>query len=97
MRLGNLAVVLAVAVAPLLLSSCATPAIDRAGALPSPAMNIGEHRATLNGSAIWYRVAGQRDGRSAPVVYLAGGPGGNSYSFEKIGGPQLERDSLVVY
>ena len=97
MLLRSLAALLAVATVPTFLNSCATATMDRADAFPSGAMRIGEHRATLNGSTIWYRVAGRWNGRSAPVVYLAGGPGGNSYPFEKVGGPQLERDRLVVY
>ena len=97
MLLRNLAALLAVATAPAFLGSCATAARDPALALPSGTMNLGEHRASLNTATIWYRVAGRRDGRSAPVVYLAGGPGGNSFVFEKVGGPRLERDRLVVY
>jgi proline iminopeptidase len=79
------------------LSSCASVPQHGAFVAPSGQLSIGEHRATLNGAEIWYRVAGNRNGNTAPVVYLAGGPGGNSYPFEKVGGPQIEPDNLIVY
>jgi len=82
--------------ASLFVASCA---VDRTppGASPSAPLAIGQHEAQLNGALIWYRVAGRRAGRSAPVVYLAGGPGGNSYVFERSAGPHLEPSELVVY
>lgn len=79
------------------LASCATAPPDRAATLPAGALSIGEHEATIRGVRIRYRVAGKWDGRSAPVVFLAGGPGGNSYTFAKIAGPHLEPDQLMVY
>lgn len=79
-----------------LIASCATAPAPSAQA-PSAALKLGAHETELNGTRIWYRVAGTWDGRSAPVVYLAGGPGGNSYPFERVGGPQLESDNLIVY
>lgn len=60
-------------------------------------LSAGEHEATLNGVNLWYRVAGNWDGRSAPVVFLAGGPGGNSFTFAEIAGPHLEPTQLMVY
>lgn len=81
--------------APLLTSCASIPPSSRVA--PSGALAVGQHQVQLNGARIWYRVAGNGDGRAAPVVYLAGGPGGNSYPFEKVGGPQLERDNLIVY
>lgn len=79
------------------LSSCATAPGEAAAEALSGNLARGQHEAHLNGARIWYRVAGNWDGRSAPIVYLAGGPGGNSSTFETVGGPQLERDNLVVY
>lgn len=79
------------------LSACSSLGTDVPPAAPSGRLAVGEHRAALNGAILWYRVAGTRAGRAAPVVYLAGGPGGNSYPFEQVGGPQLERGNLVVY
>lgn len=79
-----------------MLTSCATTMPSFSGTLSGP-LALGQHEVSLNGARIWYRVAGNWDGRSAPLVYLAGGPGGNSYSFEKVGGPQLERQNLVIY
>lgn len=85
----------ALAAASLPLASCATA--PPAPAQRSAALAPGEHQASLNGARIWYRVAGDWDGRSAPVVFLAGGPGGNSYVFAKLAGPSLEPDNLMVY
>jgi len=87
---------LAATMAPLALASCASvpPA---SVAAPGPALRAGEHEADLNGARVWYRVGGSWDGRAAPVVFLAGGPGGNSYVFAKIAGPSLEADNLMVY
>ena len=92
----RVAAVLLAAVLLVPLPSCADapPALSTA---PTGALAPGEHEATLRGVRIWYRVAGNWDGRSAPVVYLAGGPGGNSYSFSRLAGPDLEPDNLMVY
>ena len=90
------AAALLIGLAPIALSSCAPVEPGPVGA-PSAALSAGEHEATLRGVRIWYRVAGNWDGRSAPVVYLAGGPGGNSYTFSMIAGPFLEPDNLMVY
>jgi proline iminopeptidase len=48
-----------------------------------------------DGTRIWYRVAGRED---APVIaYLHGGPGYNSFTFEKSVGPALEARFRVLY
>lgn len=60
------------------------------------ALSPGEHRVTLRGVRLWYRIAG-RPGSGPPVLYLAGGPGGNSYTFAHIAGAPLERRQLMVY
>lgn len=81
---------------PALTSACASyPAAhpaSRAGPLAT-----GEHEATLRGIRLWYRVAGTIQPDRAPVVYLSGGPGGNSYSFARFAGPSLEPRNLMVY
>ena len=92
----RLAVALLLAAAALPLASCATGA-RLAASVPAGPLAIGEHEATIAGVRIWYRVAGTWDGRSAPVVFLAGGPGGHSYAFERTAGPPLEPSRLMVY
>ena len=64
-------------------------AATRALSAPSPEMSGGSLVA-LNGTQLWYRVAGTARSNVAPLLYLAGGPGYNSYSFEHTMGPQLE-------
>ena len=51
----------------------------------------------LNGVQLWYCVSGAAVPGRAPLLYLHGGPGYNSYSFEKTIGPRLERSMQVVY
>ncbi len=60
-------------------------------------LSQGEHTVVLNGVRLWYRVAGQLHAGQAPLVYLAGGPGYNSYTFEKTVGDQLERHTQMIY
>lgn len=57
----------------------------------------GEHTTVLNGIRLWYKVSGQPRLGQAPLVFLAGGPGYNSYSFEKTIGAQLERHTQMIY
>jgi proline iminopeptidase len=80
-----------------MLSSCAVTPPTPVTAAPAGNLSLGTHEAQLNGARVWYRVAGNWDGRSAPVVYLAGGPGGNSHTFSRIAGPHLEPGNLIVY
>ncbi len=40
---------------------------------------------------------GEREGGGGPVVFLPGGPGRNSYDFEQVPGPRLERGLRMVY
>ncbi len=87
------AILAATAAVPLI--SCQT--MPLAAVVPAGNLSIGEHQAHLNGARISYRIAGIWDGRSAPLVYLAGGPGGNSYVFERSAGPLLEPNHLLVY
>ena len=60
-------------------------------------LSQGEHIVVLNGVRLWYRVAGQLHPGQAPLIYLAGGPGYNTYSFEKSIGEQLERHTQMIY
>ena len=55
-----------------------------------------EGRVRVNGIAHWYRIAGAVHG-TTPLLILHGGPGGNSYTFERTIGPRLERFTTVVY
>ena len=59
---------------------------------------VGEHQRVLNGVRLYYRVAGT-DGPEwqAPVLFLHGGPGYNSYSFARLMGPRLEKSRRMVY
>lgn len=57
----------------------------------------GEHREELNGVKLWYRVAGTGKQGTAPLLFLHGGPGYNSYSFERTIGIHLEKYVQMVY
>ncbi|HSP80578.1 MAG TPA: alpha/beta hydrolase, partial [Myxococcaceae bacterium] len=74
-----------------LLSACAHQAPR-----PSP-LAVGEHHRVLNGVRLYYRVAGQPPEEKAPVLFLHGGPGYNSYSFSRLMGTRLERVRRMVY
>jgi proline iminopeptidase len=72
------------------------PAVQAAPA--NVAMQPGEHQAVVNGVRLWYKVAGQDAGkRGAPLLFLHGGPGYNSYSFEAQAGGALERRLKMIY
>ncbi|AFL89397.1 putative hydrolase or acyltransferase of alpha/beta superfamily [Terriglobus roseus DSM 18391] len=57
----------------------------------------GEHQATINGVKLWFKVAGQRRRAKSPALFLHGGAGYNSYSFEKTIGAQLEGHVQIIY
>jgi proline iminopeptidase len=57
----------------------------------------GQRTAVLNGVRLWYKIAGVKRPGVAPLLYLAGGPGYNSFSFEKTIGSQLERHLQMIY
>jgi proline iminopeptidase len=80
----------------LLLILGATSALQSQAPGRAPALTDGEYRATLNGVEHWYRVAGAAN-RTTPLVIVHGGPGGNTYAFERTAGPGLERFATVVY
>lgn len=60
-------------------------------------MSSGGQEAVVNGVRLWYKIAGRQQPRQAPVLFLHGGPGYNSYSFERIIGPQLEAGMKMIY
>lgn len=64
--------------------------------LPAQSLSDGERRITLNGVAHWVKIAGTRH-HTTPIVVVHGGPGGNSYNFERRPGPDLEKFATVVY
>jgi proline iminopeptidase len=59
------------------------------------AMQAGEHQAVVNDVRLWYKVAGQ--GSGTPLLFLHGGPGYNSYSFEAQAGKALESRLKMIY
>src|SRR4051812_32919663 len=48
-----------------------------------------------NGADLWFKLAGKADG--PVVVYLHGGPGYNSHTFEKAVGALLEQKLKMIY
>ena len=67
-----------------------------ARAAAAAGLTDGALRAPLNGVEHWYRVAGAGL-RTTPLVIVHGGPGGNTYVYERLQGPWLERRQTVVY
>jgi proline iminopeptidase len=67
----------------------------------NPAMQAGEHQAVVNGVRLWYKVAGPTAAKSKPgappLLFLHGGPGYNSYSFEAQAGHALEGELTMIY
>jgi proline iminopeptidase len=68
--------------------------IARAG---NTAMQAGEHQTVVNGVRLWYKVAGQAASGMPPLLFLHGGPGYNSYSFEAQAGKALEGKLRMIY
>jgi proline iminopeptidase len=62
-----------------------------------PPLAPGEHQRIVNGVRLYYRIAGEAPAERAPVLFLHGGPGHNSYSFARLMGPHLEKDRRMVY
>lgn len=73
------------------------PRLSAQSAAAERGLDPGVHETTINGARLWYRVAGSSTSSVAPVVFLHGGPGGNSYSFSVLEGPRLERSLRMVY
>jgi len=78
------------------LASCAhgDPGI---AAARSQALRPGVHQPVLDGVRFWYKVAGDAPAGTPPVVFLHGGPGGGSHTFEHFAGPELEKGLRMVY
>ena len=87
---------LACAVVCALVTACAhhAPRIDTH---PGPPLAPGEHQRIVNGVRLYYRIAGEAPAGRAPVLFLHGGPGHNSYSFARLMGPHLEKERRMVY
>ncbi|HYO55153.1 alpha/beta hydrolase [Archangium sp.] len=62
-----------------------------------PSLASGEHQRILNGVRLYYRIAGEAPAERAPVLFLHGGPGYNSYSFARLMGTRLEKNRRMVY
>ena len=71
--------------------------LGRTDVLGQQPLSVGERQAVENGVRLWYKVAGQPQPEQAPVLFLHGGPGYNSYSFENTIGKQLERHMQMIY
>lgn len=63
----------------------------------APGLVPGEHQRVLNGVRLYYRVAGEPSHSRAPVLFLHGGPGDNSYAFARLMGSRLEPLRRMVY
>ncbi|HWH17281.1 MAG TPA: alpha/beta fold hydrolase [Allosphingosinicella sp.] len=79
------------------LPGCATPTAQSELAVLPEALRNGVHEVQLNGARHWYKVAGEAPASVPPVVFLHGGPGGNTYAFEQTAGGLLERSLRMVY
>ena len=64
---------------------------------PLSPLDEGEHQRVLNGVRLYYRVTADTPAHRAPVLFLHGGPGYNSYSFSKLMGGRLEKHHRMVY
>lgn len=67
----------------------------RAATPANQAMRAGEHQTIVNDVRLWYKAAGQAEG--TPLLFLHGGPGYNSYSFEAQAGKALESRLKMIY
>jgi proline iminopeptidase len=77
-----------------LLSACAHQVPPSSAPPQQPS---GEHQSVLNGVRLYYRIAGEAPAERAPVLFLHGGPGYNSYSFARLMGIRLEKVRRMVY
>jgi proline iminopeptidase len=76
-------------------TACLSPA--HAAKPDAAALQPGEHQAVVNGVRLWYKVAGKTSAGVPPLLFLHGGPGYNSYSFEVQAGRALEAQLPVIY
>jgi proline iminopeptidase len=89
MRFGLILATALAAVACLPAAHAATPV--------NTAMQTGEHEVVVNGVRLWYKVAGKATPGTPPLLFLHGGPGYNSYSFEAQAGRALEGRLRMIY
>ena len=68
-----------------------------AHAAATGAMQPGEHQVVVGDVRLWYKVAGHGAKGAPPLLFLHGGPGYNSYSFEAQAGAALEKKLQVIY
>ena len=57
----------------------------------------GEHQVVVGDVRLWYKVAGHGAKGAPPLLFLHGGTGYNSYSFEAQAGAALEKKLQVIY
>jgi proline iminopeptidase len=69
----------------------------QAAAPHAAALQPGERQVVVNGVRLWYKVAGKTAAGIPPLLFLHGGPGYNSYSFEVQAGRALEAQLPVIY
>lgn len=75
------------------LEGATTEVAERCGA--SVAYEQGDYLETSDGARLWFHVAGPED--APAVLFLHGGPGYNTYAFERAVGALLERDLRMIY
>ena len=66
-------------------------------AMWTPHLQAQSSDTILNGVRLWYQVAGKAEKGVPPVVFLHGGPGQGSLTFQVMAGPYLEPHMRVVY
>jgi proline iminopeptidase len=85
----------AAALAACFLSACAC--LPAHATADNPALRAGEHQVVVNDVRLWYKVAGHGAKGAPPLLFLHGGPGYNSYSFEAQAGRALEPHVQMIY
>lgn len=79
------------------LSIAACFIILQAAGIYASTLKTGEYTAQINGVKLFYKISGNVTSKKAPVLFLHGGPGYNSYSFEKLSGYRLEDKECMIY
>lgn len=79
------------------LATACAHGVHRDNSTHLPPLAHGEHQRIINGVRLYYRVAGETPAERAPVLFLHGGPGYNSYSFARLMGQRLEKSRRMVY